>query len=467
MFLFLNLLDILTSFCYGGVGGIDNEKKTEGLLAWVVQFMKSEELKDQSKKAKKHFTRSRKLDFFPLITVIFNTLRRSVQLELDDFRKRFLPEPLKITTYRKQSFSEARQKISPIAFVLLNDGFIERFYAENDYKTYKGFRLLAIDGSVLEIPNTPRMQDAYGFVTNHNKKLKIARALSSSLVDIENHMTISSTIGRYDASERDLAKINIEKSITLGNLHSEDLILFDRGYPSAEFILYLQSKGIRFLMRVSMAFFKEVLQTSTNDEIVQIEITKERAKAFKRQGSLIPVGTILKMRVIKVELPTGEIEILITDLTATELNYTESKVLYFKRWGIETNYDVLKNQWEIENFSGVTPTVIEQDFYATIFLGNMASLIEQDADEVLQADIANKNLKHEEYKINHNILVGKLKNNLIEILLEEDNTKKDQLYQQLIAEIAQNYCAVVKGRSYERKKDNKANKYANSKRGAL
>ena len=166
-------------------------------------------------------------------------------------------------------------------------------------------------------------------------------------------------------------------------------------------------------------------------------------------------------------LSTGETEILITDVEADLLSHEDGKSLYFKRWGIETRFNELKHQFEIENFSGETPTVIEQDFYATTLLSNMASLIEQDAQEEMQERNANKTLKYDEYKINHNILVGKLKNRLVEILLEEDNEKKDAMYHRLITELKRNIVPVIKGRSFPRKKQNKANKYAKTKRRCL
>lgn len=433
-------------------------------MSWVTRMIQDNELKERSKKEEKDFSRNRKLGFIPLICLIINMVRKSTQLELDEFRERFMPESAQTTTYTKQSFSEARQKLSPIAFVLLNDGFIQQFYADDDYKTYKGFRLLAIDGMVTEIPNNKETQKQYGFVNNGDKNFKLARALSSQLMDIENKLVISSTLGRYDASERDLAIINIEKILPWETTYSRDLLLCDRGYPSAAFIHYLQTRKIHFLMRVSSSFYNEVNNTTTPDEMVEIVITNRRAKELKQQGTPIPLGTVLKVRVIKVELSTGEIETLITDIPAEELGYEESKVLYFKRWGIETRYDQLKNQFEIENFSGVTPTVIEQDFYATILLSNMASLIEQDAHEEMQKKNAHKTLKYDEYKINHNILVGKLKNRLVEILLEDDNARKDAMFQRLIAELERHIVPVIPGRSFKREKKSKANKFSNSKR---
>jgi hypothetical protein len=433
----------------------------------VAQMMKGKILKEKSKKEEKDFTRERKIGFVSLICLIINMVRKSTQLELDEFREKFMPESAKNTTYTKQAFSEARQKLSPRAFTLLSDELIQGFYEDDDYKKYKGFRLLAIDGMVVEIPNNKETQKQYGFVSNGDKSPKMARALSSQLMDIENKLVVSSTLGRCDASERDLAKINIEHILPWKTPYSRDLILFDRGYPSASLIHYLQTNRVHFLMRVSSSFYKEVNNTATPDEWVEIVITKEKAKELEKQGTPIPVGTVLKVRVIKVELSTGEIETLITDLSAEEISYEECKALYFKRWGIETRYDQLKNQFEIENFSGVTTTVIEQDFYATILLSNMASLIEQDALEEMQKKNAHKTLKYDEYKINHNILVGKLKNNLVEIILEEDDAKKDEMFQRLIAELERNIIAVIPGRSFKREKKSKANKYNKSKRRSL
>jgi hypothetical protein len=48
--------------------------------------------------------------------------------------------------------------------------------------------------------------------------------------------------------------------------------------------------------------------------------------------------------------------------------------MYFKRWGIEIKFDELKNRLQIENFTGDTKEKILQDFYASIYLSNMASL---------------------------------------------------------------------------------------------
>ncbi len=54
-------------------------------------------------------------------------------------------------------------------------------------------------------------------------------------------------------------------------------------------------------------------------------------------------------------LPTGEVETLITDLTPAELPYAEAPSLYFRRWGLETHYDDLKNKFKSKTSRVIPP----------------------------------------------------------------------------------------------------------------
>lgn len=435
-------------------------------MGYIRNIMFSTSLKKKSKLQEKDFTRNRKVGFVTLLCIILNMIRKSSQLEIDEFLTRFSPEDAIYNTYTKQSFSEARRKLSPEAFKILGDGFVLKFYEDDDFKKYKGYRLLAIDGSSIELPNNKDTQEVYGYVTNNSKDLKLARGTSSKLYDVENKIVISATLGRYDTGERELAITNIDKMLSFKQENIKNLILFDRAYPSMAFINYLNSNGIKFLMRISAIFLQVVEGTKTRDEYVEIEITKVRAKQLKKHGTPIQAGTIIKVRVLKVELKNGETEILVTNLAPEELSYEESKDLYFKRWGIEIKFDEIKNKFEIENFSGEKPIIIEQDFYATVLLSNIASIFEHEAEEAIREKNSKKELKHE-YKINKNILVGKLKNTLIEMLLEEDEERKSRMYERFIDEIKRNVVPIIKDRNFERNKNKRANKYSKNRRRAL
>ncbi|WP_042316287.1 hypothetical protein [Desulfofarcimen acetoxidans] len=164
-----------------------------------------------------YFTRPTncKMDFKSLILFQLNFVRKTLQLELDSFFKIIKGVENSIT---KQGYSEARQKISPDAFIKMADAIITWYYGDNDFKTFKGYRLSAIDASVLEITNSERLRNAFWY--SEGKTVKLARAKASGIYDIENDMMITSKITRYTTGERDIAIELIEKlkkSMRLGN----------------------------------------------------------------------------------------------------------------------------------------------------------------------------------------------------------------------------------------------------------
>lgn len=122
-------------------------------------------------------------------------------------------------------------------------------------------------------------------------------------------------------------------------------------------------------------------------------------------------GNTIKVRCVKVELETGEIEILLTNLETEKFTSDEIKELYNLRWQIEINYRHLK----IENITSSKEVLIKQDIYSQVLVSNM-----------LQAFI-NENINQTKYKnkmkTNTNMSVGIFKNTLIYILLENNEKK--------------------------------------------
>jgi len=277
-------------------------------------------------------------------------------------------------------------------FAILNNELIKMYYAKG-YRSYKGYRLLAIDGSKIQLPNNQKTRKEFGAIKNNLEKFEIAQALTSTLYDVENSIILSSVLAHCESSERKLAEQNIQDITGSEDVFIKNLILFDRGYPSFELITFLEKTGQKYMMRVKSNFFKEVVETKTKDEWVTVTVTPSRKKHMKQQGFDVEIGAQINMRVIKFNLPSGEEEILITNVSDSEISFEECKALYFKRWGIETRYDILKNKLQIENFSGDSVRVIKQDFFATIFLSNIAALIEDDAASVYEAkDNTQKNM---------------------------------------------------------------------------
>jgi len=201
-------------------------------------------------------------------------------------------------------------------------------------------------------------------------------------------------------------------------------------------------------MRASKTFIKAIANTKEEDQIIEI---KHKNKT-------------LKIRVLRFQLDSGETETLITNIYDKSLSIEDFKEIYFKRWNIEVKYNELKNRLEIENFSGETPIAVEQDFYATIYLSNMVSLAKIDADAAICEENKDKELKYE-YKVNTNILIGKLKNSLVLVLLEKSPWKRSRMLKKIMKEISRNVIPIRPGRKFTRRMRLRANKNSiNNKR---
>ena len=306
--------------------------------------------------------------------------------------------------------------------------------------------MLSIDGSITEIPNTASNREYFGYYHNQSDRQQ-ARAMSCVIYDIENDYILESDIRTWKAAERDLAKELIERLEAKG--FKNDLFLFDRGYPSKDMFEFLENKKLKYLMRVKVNKFQPELDSANEpDQVI----------------TLAHKNSTLKLRVINVILSTGEIEKLVTNIMDTGFTVEEFKTLYFKRWGIEVKYSQLKSRYELENFSGVTPIAIMQDFYATIYLSNLMAMAKAEANE--NAESNKEGLKYE-YKVNMNILISKMTRTLIECFYEDDLEERIRLFDKAMENITKNLVPIRPGRSFMRREPSRKNKYPVNKKRSL
>ncbi len=126
----------------------------------------------------------------------------------------------------------------------------------------------------------------------------------------------------------------------------------------------------------------------------------------------------------------------------------------------ETAYEVLKDRLKIEDFTGIKPTLIEQDINSTIYVSNLAEDIICDIDEEDKEHLKN-NYKHT-MQINRNLSIGLLKSDLIYILIETGENRKSELLQALYDEIRVNVVPIRPDRHYHRTKGQLAANFSNT-----
>lgn len=371
-----------------------NIKLLSRILKKSNNLIKSEDYKE-SYKIGNSFSRKRKLSFSNAIYFICSALRKSLSAEINKFIEEH--SYLNFPDISKQAFSKARQNISPEAFKELCRLFVDTFYdSDINIRKWKGFNVFAIDGTSLQIPDTPENVEYFGCKSNQSNT-KTALASSSALYDVLNDIVIDATISTFPADERGMAKQHIN-SINNTKLFNNTIIVFDRGYPSYDMFSFLDKKGLFFLMRVSSAF-KLTKSTTSNDSVVQYKIEKN----------------LKELRVIKLELPDGSIETLVTNIFSKTIDLESFKELYFLRWGVEGKYKELKSSIQIEEFSGNKPIAIQQDFYASIYLSMITSLLKKDADIAITIKNKEKTLKSS-YQANRNFILVQVFKNIPKLL---------------------------------------------------
>jgi hypothetical protein len=399
----------------------------------------------ESRSKPTYFTREgkNKLNFISTMLFMLNFVKKSFQIELNDFFKLVGSKGESIS---KQGFSEARKKIRPEAFIKLFDTIVYWFYQEYPSKTFMGFRIFAIDASILEVNNSKGLKEAFGVAKGSS--IELARAMASCIYDIENNLIVKALITKCTDGERSVAIKLLNSFMELRS--NNDLFLFDRGYPSIDFFIYLKEANIKFIIRTPINNYKPALKPGVPDQLFEL----------KKKGKTV------RLRAIRFLLNSGEEEFLITNIMDSQFGIKEFRTLYFKRWGIETKYDELKNKLHIQKFTGDTALSVEQDFYATMFLANMASLIKQEADEIIANEQNGKDLKYE-YTVNNNLLIGNLKNHLIGLILENSPRRRKKLYKQLLNEIKRNRNPIRPDRSFNRVKGLRANRNGLIQKSAL
>lgn len=236
---------------------------------------------------------------------------------------------------------------------------------------YGGFREVGIDGTRLPLPVDRRLVDHFGCPSNQEGPTAAPMAGLVQLWDLAANRPIAFSLTRCDFSER------AEALDLFRNLGETDLLVGDRGYPSFEIFAALLQRNIRFVLRCSLRLntvVRDFLASAETDTEVEIAAPKK----YQHQGSI-------RLRLVKVVLPSGTTEILATNLWASENHaIADLSALYARRWRVETAFKEMKVWHAVEAFSARFPEGIEQELMALQIFLLLASELEAHAQEDLQ-----------------------------------------------------------------------------------
>jgi hypothetical protein len=368
------------------------------------------------------------------VTLVLAKTTKSLQAMLNEI----IPRLNNVrTTVSNTAYSKARKKLRHTAFIELNSiCVLPAVYDDGDYETYKGMRVLAIDGSKIMLPDNASTNSTFGAFDSSSSIVSntYCMGLASVLYDVLNGVCIDAVLANGHAAEADLA---IE-SLKLTN--DDDLVVYDRGYCSFRMLdAATKAKG-HFLIRCHRRSFGDTREMFEGKGPDDITVTLEPGYKHLRQGLDQPVT----VRFIRVLLDTGEIEVLATSLLDHDGYPAEDfKSLYWMRWGIETFYGILKGRLDIENFTGLSAESVLQDFHASVFLTGMEAVFARDAN----AELQQRDTVHD-YKVNKAVSFNALKSRAFELIMSDKPI--DEAIAQLDALFLTNPVAIRPGRSLPR-----------------
>ena len=404
------------------------------------------------------FTRKRKWSFEHYINFIIFNERKTIRNNISTFLKDVVDG---VKSYRKQSFSQQRKNINPEIFKQISLNYLKNIkYLNNKenntfFRTFYGFRLFAGDGSLFELPDKLLTLKEFGFKSDYNKLPKVK---FSGIVDVLNGFLIDGIIGKRGIGELTLIHENIKNCVDL-IVPQKSIFIFDRGYNTLELMARIINMDSFFVIRLRKdSYIGEREYMTSDDEILEIELDKDRIKRFKDPILKVKFSKLdhLNLRIVNITLATGEIESLITNLPQDLMSKENLNEIYEARWGIECTYKTLKQRLQIENYTAQTEIGITQDIYSTFLMYNIFCYSR------IYLNLLINNLKRKQgnqdyYDVDQSNLISRLKLDILEPILNTSKTK--EFIQNIIEECTVAPNKIPKPRTYERKTKSKSRKF--------
>jgi hypothetical protein len=387
------------------------------------------------------------------LVFLMTNLAKSIQREVALFKDAIELDGGSIPEVSKSAFCKARKKLKHTAFIELSEVIEKEFYKSDEVLKWHGYRVLAVDGSTHELPNSEEIKNHYGILQYRGDGKAICMARSLMVYDTLNHITLHGDMDKYTQSETAM----FWKCLPQLNLYKNDILVFDRYYASHLLIFYLQKTGVQFCFRMRTGWYEieRFIRNGKNSDVITIALPfKDREKAT----GLGITEVRIKCRLVKVELESGETEILLTSLVdEKKFTIADLKELYGFRWAIEDCFKTFKHKVCIENFSGKSVKAVLQDFYVKIFIMNLTAVAVRPINEALKKPTVK--VKYT-YQVNFVEAIATMKRGVVSFFLTKEITKGLQRLRDRITRITE---PIRPGRKFKHKLLEKRRHHVNYK----
>ena len=291
------------------------------------------------------------------------------------------------------SFVQARDKIRPDAFYTLFKRFNSKTHATI---LHKGFRLLAIDGSVLPISNA--IQDKETTVMKQNQTdVPFSAYHINTSYDLLEH-TYDDVLIQGQAQMNENGAFNH----IVDRYHGPKAIFIgDRGFESFNSFVKVDKSKNKFLIRVKDIHSKtSILRSLGPFEDKEFDVRVKRILTYRQTKEIKEHPEIYKFvpknqrfeyfddnpyyqfdcRVVRFKICEDTYESFMTNLDEDEFSLEEIKELYQMRRGIAPAYREIKYALDLNTLHSKKRNLIQQEIYAKLLLYNFCRRITREVN---------------------------------------------------------------------------------------
>lgn len=380
-------------------GNIPNpDREIAKLFRKFGAYIRSEEVRELCRKKSSDFTRIYKFPWFDILLYIIFRCKECVTTELSNYYAGIGWSENRVS---RQAAFKALKKLNPRVFDPLIHKFTELFYKSTLVKTFRGYLLLAVDGTTLNLTAGKLSLERFGFGRSFHVKTEMdakkATSRSSAIYDVTNGIILDFMMKRYKDPEIPLAVGQLARIIQYIRGRTA-IFLADRNYGSVEVFSILEGYGMKYCIRGKSNFFKRYMEKmSSNDEWINVHIDKAWKKRLKYDQSRqrFEKDPWIRIRVVKYQytyytkkgIPITTDLIYFTNLSEDEFSSSDIVSLYVKRWQIEVSYKTLKTDYEWERFFSSDCDTEICVIYGKVIFHNLCGVIRKQLDQMLEDDL--------------------------------------------------------------------------------
>ncbi|WP_215844549.1 IS4 family transposase [Acidithiobacillus montserratensis] len=303
------------------------------------------------------------LMYFVLTKVLYprDAYTEVLRLVIGGLRPLLRSEDWSPRTVSKGAISQARRRIGVAPFKALYHGQVQPHGPrERPGVFYRGLRIMAMDGSSLEMPDEAANEEYYGHPPASHGGMAFPRLRFVALVESGTHTLCYAKPGPYTLDERRLA------FSVMARADASMLVTADRQFYSYPFWKQALTTGAKLLFRLSLVLYLPREEVFSDGSYLSTIYPSPIDRKRQRQG--------IRVRVIEYALkgvPAAEsTKRLITSwLDPEEAPAHELAALYHQRGSITSSFDSFRTLTSCRiGLRSKRPELVEQEFYALLLV---------------------------------------------------------------------------------------------------